>query len=111
MKELKAELKGLGEESQRTPSAPPPLPENWVETHDQSTGQLYYYNRATQETRWQRPTNANAPQRVRRPHPAFRPAIPGAAPLSPGPPAAPLVTPVCARPRSARSLPLSAPPL
>ena len=64
MKELKAELKGLGEESQRTPSAPPPLPENWVETHDQSTGQLYYYNRATQETRWQRPTNANAPQRV-----------------------------------------------
>ena len=66
MKELKAELKGLGEESQRTPSAPPPLPENWVETHDQSTGQLYYYNRATQETRWQRPTNANAPQRVRR---------------------------------------------
>ena len=66
MKELKAELKGLGEESQGTPSAPPPLPENWVETHDQSTGQLYYYNRATQETRWQRPTNANAPQRVRR---------------------------------------------
>ena len=35
-----------------------------METHDQSTGQLYYYNRATQETRWQRPTNANAPMRV-----------------------------------------------
>ena len=100
MKELKAELKGLGEESQRTPSAPPPLPENWIETHDQSTGQLYYYNRATQETRWQRPTNANAPQRVRRTPPRFGPRFP-ALRRSPGPPAAPLVTPdLRARPRS-----------
>ena len=36
-----------------------PLPAGWAELTDPSSGNLYYFNEATQETSWTRPTPAN----------------------------------------------------
>ena len=36
------------------------LPENWLETVDPSSGQVYYYNSVTNETSWERPGGAPA---------------------------------------------------
>ena len=33
------------------------LPDDWVETKDPAGGQIYYYNTATQETSWERPSH------------------------------------------------------
>eukprot|EP00850_Spirogloea_muscicola_P017390 SM000149S01325 [mRNA] locus=s149:81933:85843:- [translate_table: standard] len=33
----------------------PPLPPDWLEAIDATTGHKYYYNTSTQETRWERP--------------------------------------------------------
>ena len=38
------------------PSSNEPLPDGWVETVDQSSGNTYYYNEVTEETSWDRPT-------------------------------------------------------
>ena len=40
------------------PSSIEPLPEGWVESVDQSSGNTYYYNKVTEETTWDRPTCA-----------------------------------------------------
>jgi hypothetical protein len=32
------------------------LPSDWVETVDPSSGQVYYYNTATEETSWEKPS-------------------------------------------------------
>eukprot|EP00850_Spirogloea_muscicola_P011734 SM000074S21644 [mRNA] locus=s74:32728:36758:- [translate_table: standard] len=36
----------------------PPLPPDWLEAIDATTGHKYYYNTSTQETRWERPKEA-----------------------------------------------------
>lgn len=32
------------------------LPENWTEATDPGSGRVYYYNTATNETSWEKPT-------------------------------------------------------
>merc|ERR1712039_172045 len=40
-------------------SSPGPLPEGWEEANDPATGNPYYFNRATNEVRWERPLPAS----------------------------------------------------
>jgi hypothetical protein len=44
-----------------SPEAPPPLPVDWVERTNPSTGRMYYYNKATKVTSWERPLVAEPP--------------------------------------------------
>ena len=42
-----------------------PLPEGWHEATDPTSGDTYYYNAATQETSWDRPTKQSTRKRPR----------------------------------------------
>jgi len=48
-------------EFEASSSAETELPENWVEGVDQASGQIYYYNTATQETCWEKPSLLSSP--------------------------------------------------
>jgi hypothetical protein len=64
----KAEAKAMAQAVEDIPSKPAaavtapvpasddkPLPPNWKQASDPSTGKTYYYNKKSKETRWTRP--------------------------------------------------------
>ena len=56
LQHLQKQINGaaMGDGSTRLPPPPLPLPRGWEETRT-NTGELYYYNAATQETSWSMP--------------------------------------------------------
>jgi hypothetical protein len=46
-------------ESTRSPTSP--LPKGWIESADPTSGETYYYNVKSEETRWERPVDSSLP--------------------------------------------------
>jgi len=49
------------EEVEYSETGTPPLPDNWIESTDPTTGEIYYYNIESEETSWERPVSFKVP--------------------------------------------------